>query len=189
MRFSFGQPVPVPSSTSNTALVTALASLNASLQVWNYCEHPQEEFLPSLKETFSKVKTTNGSQLKDFVKEKFSWLNDGLNIILSIDLILSDKVMDGMTIASPMMHKLYLALSKASMNVQFMCAAVEARLELLCEAHPDLLLTLHGSGTSAEDPVNVDADHASDDGWQWPDPTGDTDDDETVCNAGPDASW
>ena len=128
----FCQPIPVPSATKNSILVKAIMSLNASLFVLGYPDNKIEEvFVRPLHEELLRVLHTSEGEEKKFVNKYLTLITDISSCIAGIDLILSDMLLDDVTVASPKMKEIWFALARVNMNLQTMLSAVDVRLSML----------------------------------------------------------
>ena len=128
----FCQPIPVPSATKNSILVKAIMSLNASLFVLGYPDNKIEEvFVQPLHEELLRVLHTSEGEEKKFVNKYLTLITDISSCIAGIDLILSDMLLDDVTVASPKMKEIWFALARVNMNLQTMLSAVDVRLSML----------------------------------------------------------
>ena len=107
-------------------------SLNASLFVLGYPDNKIEEvFVRPLHEELLRVLHTSEGEEKKFVNKYLTLITDISSCIAGIDLILSDMLLDDVTVASPKMKEIWFALARVNMNLQTMLSAVEVRLSML----------------------------------------------------------
>ena len=107
-------------------------SLNASLFVLGYPDNKIEEvFVRPLHEELLRVLHTSEGEEKKFVNKYLTLITDISSCIAGIDLILSDMLLEDVTVASPKMKEIWFALARVNMNLQTMLSAVDVRLSML----------------------------------------------------------
>ena len=129
---SYCRPIPVPSATKNTVLVNAILSINASLQVLKYDDTDIEKnFMRPLHDDFLRVVHGNEGDVKKFSETQRTFVDDATAIIQALDIVLTDKLLEGQTMASPKSKEIWFAMAHTNFKLQMMVAAVEVRLSML----------------------------------------------------------
>ena len=128
----FCQPIPVPSATQNSVLVQSIISINASLSVIGYADNNiEEDFVRPMHKEFLAILHANEGEEKKFTGKQLTFIEDVSSVITGIDIILTDRLLDDVTVASPKMKEIWFALARVNMNLQTMLSAVEVRLSML----------------------------------------------------------
>ena len=128
----FCQPIPVPSATQNSILVQSIISINALLSVIGYAHNNiEEDFVQPMHKEFLTILHANEGEEKKFTGKQLTFIEDVSSVITGIDIILTDRLLDDVTVASPKMKEIWFALAWVNMNLQTMLSAVDVRLSML----------------------------------------------------------
>ena len=128
----FCKPIPIPSATQNVILVQSIISLNASLHVIGYADKDIEgKFIVPMHEEFMRVLHANDAEVSKFKEAQLAFVDDATTIIKAIDLVLTKKILDGQTMASPKSEEIWFAMARVNFNLQYIAAAINVRLGML----------------------------------------------------------
>ena len=107
----FCQPIPVPSATQNIVLVQSIISINASLSVIGYADNNiEEDFVRPMHKEFLAILHANEGEEKKFTGKQLTFIEDVSSVITGIDIILTDRLLDDVTVSQESAAALSLSL-------------------------------------------------------------------------------